>query len=294
MRAPRRLAVALLLARALASCGTDDFVPAWRVQTFRVLAVVASPPDAVAGETVQLSAVLADAPAHADRAVSVAWAICAHLTVDASTGARGCAPAETIVRTGTSITFPAPAPNGTNPYGVFGFACSGGAIAFDAATATPSCRGGDGFAFIRSVRVRGAVANHNPVIARVLLDGRELAAGVPGAAPLCVGDRTQCRALPLTVEFAADAREPTAVVQPDGSVQSVPESLVTEFLVDGGDLDGSFRSDGDANLAAGSSPPHGNAFTPPSTAGAVRLWVLAHDGRGGFAAAERSVVVRPP
>ena len=293
MRARRRLAVALLFARALASCGTDDFVPAWRVQTFRVLAVVASPPDAVAGETVHLSAVLADAPAHAARAVSVAWAICAHLTIDASTGARGCAPADAIIRTGVSITFPAPAPNGANPYGVFGFACSGGAIVFDASTATPTCRGGDGFAFIRSVRVRGAVGNHNPVLARILLDGREVTADAPGVAPLCVGDRTQCRALPLTVEFAAEAREATAVVQPDGSVQSVPESLVTEFLVDGGDLDGSFRSDGDANLSSVSNPSHGNAFTPPATAGTVRLWVLAHDGRGGFAAAERSVVVSP-
>ena len=291
MRALPRVLVALSVARVLASCGSDDFDPAWRVKTFRVLGVVEDPPDARAGDIVRLTAIVGVAPARAARPVSVAWAVCAHLVVDAESGQRACDPAQSVLLTGIAPTLTVPAANGANPWGLFGYACSGGTLGLDAATHAPTCTGGDGFAFVRTLRVRGSTPNHNPGIARITLDGRTLDDGTPGTAPLCVGDRTQCRALPIVVEFAANAREPSPQIQPDGTTLSVPEALVTEFLVDGGDLDGSFRSDGDADLAPGPNPPHRDAFTPPSTAGTVRVWVLVQDGRGGLTAALRTITV---
>lgn len=287
--------LSVLFSRWLGGCGSDNFDPAWRVKSFRILAVLADPPDALPGDTVTLTAILADKPMPAGitRPVTVAWAVCAHLTVDPVSGSRGCGQGNATLLNGLRTPFVAPAPEGGNPYGIYGYACAGGTPGLDPVSHNPQCVGvgSDGVAFVRTLPVRGASPNHNPGIAQVSLDGVPLVDGVPGTAPLCVGDRTQCRAIPLTVQFTPDARERVPEVQADGSTVSLPESLVTEFLCDGGDLDGSFRSDGDADLGPRPNPSHGNTFTPPSEPGTVHLWVLVKDGRGGVSAALRTVRV---
>ncbi len=258
--------------------------------SFRVLGVVTDPPDAVQGDTVQVSAVLADAIG-VQRPESVTWAVCAHVAIDPITGSHTCLSGDAQVLTGVDTSFVAPAPDGNNPYQILGFACAGGSLTVDRVSMHATCAGGDGFSFVRSVPVRVPPGNHNPGIAHVLLDGVELLDGVPGSAPLCQGDRTLCRALPIRVQFSPDAREIEPRIQADGGTLQVPEVLITEYLVDAGDLDGSFRSDGDVGIATGPNPDHTNTFVPPSMVEVVTLWVLALDDRGGFSYVRRRIDV---
>ena len=182
-------------------------------------------------------------------------------------------------------------PRNGAPWTVFGLACAG-APRLDAGSLVPRCEGGEGEVFVRTIRQRGAVANHNPRIARVTLDGVELREAVSGrVAPCALTDadarEAGCAPHTLRVEFADDARERVVEVQSDGSTRTIPESLVTEFLVDGGDLAGAFRSDSDREGGAAS---HVNTYRAPPS-GTVRVWVIARDGRGGFDVAQRSLVV---
>ena len=128
--------------------------------------------------------------------------------------------------------------------------------------------------------MRGAVANHNPRVARITLDGAVLAAGA--ATRVTAG-----RAGALRVEFEADAREGYDEPQPDGSARATRETLLTQYLTDAGAIEGAFRSDDE-----GTAGPHDNRYTAPASGGA-RLWVVLSDGRGGFDVAERALAVGP-
>lgn len=291
----RRAALAFaLVATAFASC-SDTFPPAWRVANFRVLGVKAEPPDALPGETVTLTLVTA-APQPA-REVNVAWTGCARMVIDGATGMRACAPgAELAPFTGNPARFVASqrADDGS-PYTLFGLACAGGTPTLDPMTLRPRCTAGESAAFLRTVRVRQDEANHNPRIARILFDRTELNESFARPVAPCSAtdedERLNCPAHRVAIEFARDARDMTRVVQPDGRVDMVPEVLISEFLVDRGDLYGAFRSDADEapDVPTGT---HGNLFTPPPS-GDVRLWFIVRDGRGGFDFATRTLRVAP-
>lgn len=286
-----RRALALLAAVAVA-CSDTEFTPRWRVDRFRLLAVVADPPDAVTGEDVTLTAVTANRPG-APRDASFVWLSCARVTVDNNTGARGCADAAPALLTGNPVRLRlAETPAAAAPWSVFGLACHGGTPSVDPVTMQPRCEGGEAEVFLRTIRQRGAAANHNPRVAVVTLDGAEMRVdAATRVAPCAITDSDardeQCPRHPLRVSFAPDARETLSEVQPDGSSRPLPESLVTEFVVDGGDLDGAFRSDND--LEAGAAA-HVNAFRAPAS-GAVNLWVIVRDGRGGFDVVTRAIEV---
>jgi len=273
-----RLLAAVVLA---AACTDTEFTPRWRVERLRVVAVVADPPDAVAGEAVTLTAVTA-ARAGATGDVRVVWAMCPRLVIDNTTGARRCDGAPAVLDGSVARVTLREAPAGGAPWTFFGVACLGGAIGVDPATAQPRCAGGDGEVFLRTVRARRGAANHNPRIARVTLGDVTLAADVP--ARVAPGASAALR-----VEFAADAREPYDEAQPDGRTAAAREVMLTEFLTDAGALDGAFRSDGEG----GDAPPaHANRYTAPAS-GTARVWLVLSDGRGGFDVATRALTVAP-
>ncbi len=286
-----RRALAVLAVAAVA-CSDTEFTPRWKVDRFRLLAVIADPPDAVTGETVTLSAVTANRPG-APRDAGFVWLSCARVTIDNNTGARGCADAVPGLLAGNPARLTlAETPRDAAPWTVFGLACRGGTPSFDPVTMQPRCEGGEAEVFLRTIRQRGVVANHNPRIAFVTLDGAEMRADTATrVAPCAITDRDaryeQCTRHLLGVLFATDARETVSEVQPDGSARRLPEALVTEFVVDGGDLDGAFRSDND--LEAGATT-HANGFRAPAS-GAVNLWVIVRDGRGGFDVVTRAIDV---
>lgn len=281
----------LSLGLFVVACSDTDFTPRWRVDRFRLLAVVADTPDARRGDTVTLTAVTADR-AGVTSDVSLVWLPCARVAIDNNTGARACSDASPAVVTGNParVTLTETPADGA-PWTVFGLACAG-APRLDAGSLVPRCEGGEGEVFVRTIRQRGAVANHNPRIARITFDGAELREGEAGRVAPCAltdADEREERCAPhaLRVEFAEGSRESVGEVQSDGSTRTVPESLVTEFLVDGGDLAGAFRSDNDSEGGAAS---HANTFRAPAS-GTVRVWVIARDGRGGFDVARRALAV---
>lgn len=284
---PLALPLALL---ALSGCDDTVFAPRWRVERFRVLGVELDPPDALPGETVTATLVYGDR-AGSDRTPVVAWQRCGSAAMDNATGARLCGDTGGVTLGNPArITLPT-APAGGAPWTLFGYACAGGAPSVDPVTGAPRCDGGEGEMLLRTIRVRGDGPNHNPRITRVRVGDVEAVEGTSLHVPGCaiVGDDARhdgCRGHVITVDFADDAREAVATVRADGSRAMEREALVTEFLVDAGDLEGAFRSDNDAE---GGAIVHRNTWRAPTT-GPVRLWVLVRDGRGGFGVARRALI----
>lgn len=269
----------LLLSLCALACSDDEFVPRWRVERLRVLAVVADPPDARPGDVVTLTAHTA-ARANAAGTPQVLWATCPRLVIDNATGARRCDGAPTVLAGDVARFTLGAAPDAGAPWSFVGIACLGGSVALDPTTMQPRCDGGEGEVFLRTVRVRTNAPNHNPRIARVALGDLTLSADTP--AHITAG-----RAASLRVEFEADAREATTEAQPDGTTRATREELLTQFVTDTGTLEGSFRSDDD-----GATGAHAMQFTAPAS-GAARIWVVLSDGRGGFDVAARTIVVGP-
>ena len=227
--------------------------------------MLTDPPDGVEGEVVRARVITA-LPRGVTGPVTVGWAF------------------ESTVAQGDSFAFSLPAAAGASGWTVGGFACHG---ALSAGPDGPRCAGGEGLAFVRTVRGRGARANRNPRIARVSLDGVELTESAPGTVRACPTGGG-CASHPIDVSFAPDARDMISEVSAEGVVTERPESLISGYLVDGGELDGGFRSDND--LLAGALT-HQNRFTAPAAEGDVRLWVVVRDGRGGFDAVARTLRV---
>jgi hypothetical protein len=276
-----RAVVAAAVVALAAACTDTDFTPRWRVERLRVVAVVADPPDAQPGEAVTLTAVTATR-AGATGEPRVVWASCPRMGIDNATGARRCEGPPTAVDGRVARVTLGEAPADGAPWAFFGIACLGGAIGLDPATMLPRCAGGEGEVFLRTVRARRGAANHNPRIARVLLGGLVL----PPDEPMVFRGPGQVRGA-VRVEFAEGAREAYDEAQPDGSARPVRESLVTQFLTDGGELGGSFRADGE-----GADAPHEVSYLAPSGRDA-RLWVVVSDGRGGFDVAARALDLAP-
>ena len=276
-----RAVVAAAVVALAAACTDTEFTPRWRVERLRVVAVVADPPDAQPGEAVTLTAVTATR-AGATGEPRVVWASCPRMGIDNVTGARRCEGAPTVVDGRVArFTLGEVAADGA-PWAFFGIACLGGAIGLDPATMLPRCTGGEGEVFLRTVRARRGAANHNPRIARVLLADLPLSADET----VSVYGPPQISGM-LRVEFAEGSREAYDEAQPDGSVRSMREALLTQFLTDGGSLAGSFRSDDE-----GGEGPHEMYYLAP-VARDVRIWVVVSDGRGGFDVAARALDLTP-
>ncbi len=276
-----RAVVAAAMVALAAACTDTEFTPRWRVERLRVVAVVADPPDAQPGEAVTLTAVTATR-AGATGEPQVVWASCPRMGIDNATGARRCEGPPTVVDGRVARVTLGEAPADGAPWTFFGIACLGGTVGLDPNTLQPRCAGGEGEVFLRTVRARRGAPNHNPRIARVLLADLPLAADQA----VVVYGAGQLRGT-IRVEFADGSREAYDEAQPDGSVRSVREALVTQFLTDGGSLAGSFRSDDE-----GSEGPHEMFYVAP-VARDVRLWVVVSDGRGGFDVAARVLDLRP-
>lgn len=256
-------------------CAEESFVPRWRVERLRVLAVVAEPPDARPGDTIALTVHTAQPEANPN-VPRVLWATCPRLFIDNATGARRCE-GEAMVQEGTTVRFRLGAVSeGSASWPFVGIACHG-SPRIDRNMARLDCDGGEGEHFLRTVRVRTETPNGNPRIARISLGDTTLTPERP--TPVQAGVTAT-----LQVAFAPDAREPFTEVQPDGTVRTLREALLTQYLTDRGTFEASFRSDDDT------MEPHRIRFAAP-TRGTARIWVVLSDGRGGFDVATRTVVV---
>jgi hypothetical protein len=127
------------------------------------------------------------------------------------------------------------------------------------------------------------LANKNPVIASLDLDGVPLVAVTDPAAPPPAAMVQPGRKVTLALVWPDEVRESFPVFDV-GRREIVDhlEEMVVSWFITGGVLDRDRTGRGEAE------PENtvGNTWTAPTTAGPVHLWVVLRDNRGGTAVAE--------
>lgn len=231
-----------------------------------------------------------------DPNATFAWRFAACVAKDAATTLPSCAgdalaSAASLTPTAAqpSIAFVAPADaSGNERLAVLGAVCPADLELADG----PAAACGDGAspkpATLDFSMDDGSHPNSNPAFVAVTLDHDAL----PDT-----GEATDCAELPtyaagkhrLSVELAADSRDPIAAVNPGDPTR---ESLLISYFVTHGELDHAFTGIDSGSSATGGSViwtarAHG---TEPTL---VRLFFVVRDGRGGSDFAERRVCVSP-
>lgn len=303
-----RLRALLPLALLATACG-DELDPAWKVNSFRILAAtienldrVETPAvtDAAPGERVRLRLITAD-DREPPRDLQVAWVFCAQSVRTGNT--LGCAPEGASIAMGREVEYRVPTavtyaidPQSRPRVQALAVACTG-TLGFDPATMTPSCTGTGAVSWtmLRSILVRLPTevepSNHNPAIREVVLyrgPGAEQPVVLDPAAPLRL---PRCTASPcakywMEIRPVDGARERYMTFNNAAERVTSSERLVFGFYANRGTIDGTFRVD----TAERPDGPIRNTLEAPTTAGAARLWFSAQDSRGGVDVAERAVI----
>lgn len=305
-----KLRTALLPIALLAtSCGSE-LDPAWKVNSFRILAAtienldrVETPAitDAAPGERVRLRLITAD-NADTPREVQVAWAFCAQAV---RTGTSfGCAPEGASIAMGREVEYRVPTgitysldPSSRPRVQAVAIACTG-TIGFDPATRLPTCTGAGavGWTMTRSILVRLPAdvepSNRNPAIREVVLyrggasgtDPVVLDPATPLRLPRCTAET--CVQFTIEVRPADGSRERYETLNNQAQRVTTNERLVFGYYSTLGELDGTFRTDS----AERPEGPIRNTLEAPRTAGTARLWFSAQDPRGGVDVVSRTVI----
>jgi hypothetical protein len=126
------------------------------------------------------------------------------------------------------------------------------------------------------------VANKNPVIGALTLDGKLVEALAPTTVP--AGSRAT-----FALSWPPEAREPYPLfdVARREIVDHVEELTASWFVTAG-----SVEHDRTGRAEAEPATTVTNAWTAPVTAGPVKLWVVLRDNRGGTAVAEYALQVQ--
>jgi hypothetical protein len=305
--------LALLCALPLAAGCSDDeeeeFSPASYIDKLRILAVKATPPDAIPGEQVRLESLVVD-PLSGARPLSFVWLICdpdptglgSNVCASQDTtrglegvlGEDGALPEGVTVRpfgdgawyqTPRDVFDDVPPDDPLRQYGtqatVLLVAYNG---RFPQELQSPDVNKELALKRLRVV-ARGAKRNKNPVVASVTVNGQPLTdSESPVLEPGSV------------VKLAAKAKDGSAEDYerplPDGTTLSVTEKLVFSWFTNSGRLDGLTRQ-------AARTPDGGEIdFVVPtydqSVGGYADLYVVLRDPRGGLDWVRRRVRVREP
>lgn len=283
----RALLAASLL--ACASCAPSLVDEPWRVEAPKVIAVVASPPEARPGETVRVRAVVASPDGPVDGA-EIAWSLCTEprpLTENGSVASKCLGPLP-VVATGPAADLALPReacalfgpdtppgefrprdPDATGGYfqpfrlglgdaGAFGFErlrCNPAGVSNDVARE-----------FVASYR-----PNANPVIGSLsaIADGREVAfERLPAGGGVA-----------LTLRWTPESEEPFLVVDLQAlSLASARETLQVSWFVTAGRLE-TARTAGDEGSSSSVR------WDVAAEAGRGWIWAVLRDSRGGVAVA---------
>lgn len=258
----------MILSTLAAACSSPQFTQEWLVDRTRVLAVRAEPPEAAPGATVTLSALVVDP----DGDPEVAWIGCA-FPVDCPDYAavQDLAAADTSTMTADEL---AAWQADSAAVGFLGFGVglsptllvSGGGSATVVLDAVPAGKAlgdvtlGDPEATeiaTKSVTVSDSEApNQNPGVESLSVDGESVATVSPG------------EVVSLTTTLTDGSAE--GYVDEDGETQTEAPS-VSYYVSDGTLMPSSATAD-DSEVS----------WTAPDAAGAVDVWVVVRDGRGGI------------
>jgi hypothetical protein len=312
MRLTRTRWLALLCALPLlAACSEEEepFAPASYIDKLRILAIKATPPDAIPGEQVRLESLVVD-PLSGARPLSFVWLICdpdptglgsnlcaaqdTSRGLDGIVGEDGSLPDGVTLRpfgdaawyqTPRNVFDDVPPESPLRQYGTQAtvlFVAYNGRFPQELQSADTNKE-----LALKRLRVvaKGAKRNRNPVIVSATVNGEAVTENdAPVLEPGSV------------VKLAAKAKDGSAEDYerplPDGTTLTVTEKLVFSWFTNAGSLDGLTRQ-------AARTPDGGEIdFTVPtydqSVGGYADLYVVLRDPRGGIDWARRRIRVREP
>jgi hypothetical protein len=315
---------------ALAGCA-PELSRVSEVESLRVLGVQKDHPYARPGETVTLSMLDFDGSKDAPRPIERIWVsgcfnplgdsyFGCFAGLDQSGGTPTQEGSQVRIGTGTSfeVTLPEDIISSRPPpldprqprygMGIVFFAICAGHLAFDEdVEGLPVvCNDDDGKPLgpddfvvgFSTIYAYDEVANSNPVVTGLELDGEEVAPDCIGADCLdapevpedcdgatqcvdaCPEDSTQGDCSELKIEPLID---PDSVEADDVAAEAygrdLTEQMWISYYVSAGSLSSEVRLLNDASLGFNQDP--GTKFRPPEESGPVHIWAVAHDSRGG-------------
>jgi len=308
----RTVAAAAVLA-SVTAC-SNDFAPASRVSTLRVLAVQADEPFAHPGDSVALTALSHDPQG---RSLAWGWASCENSSDTSVLGcveqlrARAAGGERVALTTGEGLDHfsvvvpvdaltaaPRPLP-GRAELGVVAIACPGTLDARIEAKTTAvdplpfACRDGNGarlspYDFVVGVKrlfVRGMDVNTNPEIARITWDGADWPDTLVQAATACekqTNSADDCDGK-LRHRIRVEATPESTESGTDETGEKFTEQLIVQYY----STDGTFSDE----VRVASSPETEWVATKSTRGGEMRFWFVLRDDRGGVTWAERRVQV---
>jgi hypothetical protein len=185
---------------------------------------------------------------------------------------------------------------------LFGFACAGGIIGAPADGGTqPDCRGtgARGWSFTRTIRIHDPMSQDAPNTNQRIREVRFGMAGAtmpitndaPPTIPVCRDQSTEstCPQYVFEVAYEDGSRERFHASDPnDGGIVVRQERLTTGYVITAGELGGAFRTDTAENPMANMQV----SYRAPETAGDVHVIVYSADGRGGYDATDRHILIQ--
>jgi len=293
-------ASAVLFLATLAACGGDDFDPASRVSSFRVLAQQMDAPYAAPGETVHVSSLVHD---DAGRSVTWAWATCLNppsssvmgcldkIAEDSKNGqfsflAMGADVDAVDVQVPADALAALPADvRSTASLGVMSVACPGTLALGAGSTGFPfRCTdaetqrelGLDEFVVgVKRVVVRETDKNQNPVIDRITLDGKEWTPDQVPELRACDESGNNLSLCPEELQHRVSAVLTPASFEAGTTefAEGFDEQLVVQYFA----TEGIFESD--SRIA--DSPENKWVAREQSRGQTLTFWFVARDNRGG-------------
>lgn len=312
------LVAAMSAALAVAGC-EEDFDPASKLNTLRVLAVEADKPYPKPGDTVQLTMLWHDgkAPPDSPRPVQVVWLSgcfnppgdlyyqcyvplaekLAQVEQDPSLIDEVFGLGDTFtVQIPQDIISSRPKVEDADPYGltyVFFAACAGEIL--------PAEPGDDGLPFgcfdeagnrlgpddyvpgYLSLYSYEDRTNENPILEGLTINGQLVDPATVPTYPRCTDD--SCHDLEIRAVVDPASAEVTNFVDGDGDPLS--EQMWVEYLATGGEVDSSPKLVNDATK--GFNTDNGTDYTPPSSPGKQYLFAVVRDNRGGVAWVQQGI-----
>ncbi len=145
--------------------------------------------------------------------------------------------------------------------------------------------------------------NKNPEVTGMTIGGKTLSETDPPKVKRCAASEDSRLAAPscgkpsptaACTSYDISVKVPTDVAEadPDGTTEDgkpLTEAVWVDYYAEKGDFDSDVQLVNDATN--GYVKDHHVSYTPPPDKGAVRLWAVVHDARGGQTVIEREVLV---
>ena len=281
-----------------------DFDEVHQVESLRVLAVQAEPPEIAPGEGTSVSVLWAD-PKGNGREVDFVWWVCAGFVFGADLeSCEMIVPPQKIssAEGGDRLDIPVTPedildtidmPDGMGYLNItfIGLMCADGKLPSEEKLANPKgyehiddiCKGGEAVSFFRTLLLSESEdPQENPGIERVMFKGEPLTPLEEEGEPpvLKCKEKEDCNLDVSLKLFMTEGSEQTYEVVEFGKVKEVKETLFVSWYVTGGGFEDGYRSMVDDEKYDTPEGPFETVWQPEAP-GTYTLYAVAHDVRGG-------------